>query len=221
MNPIEAPGPSPGFDDEWPKAKPPKEFTGIGFEVIGDSSEELRHFSLWFQDSDFAGLQYPSRETQPEWTPETTQEWHKKRRKSRAENLAHQLSKNPDDSNLEMELAGILKQCQSAAVREQQTERAVLSIKRGGIPSNWPARLKLQRAACIAVMETSKELRRPPTEYQVIGRMRVLEEQDNSGQDHKMTSDMCGDGSLKNIQKFLRKYGFGWLERLKRGEHGR
>jgi hypothetical protein len=195
---------------DLPATKPPLDFTGKGFEIIGDPTCPYEQGALWFHDGVFAGFLFPCREIVPARTPETAGRWEKSMRKRSAESLAVFCRNNPNDSQAKAKLKAVLKQCRETSPREKATEQSVRSIKKGDIPTVSPAQNRRERAAVIALMETSTELGHPPTEAEVIERMKSLK-------DWQDGFFMTSDGDPKNLAKFLREFGFSWLERRPRG----
>ena len=191
--------------DEWQLNKPPREFIGQGFEIIGDPVDSLESGSLSFQDGVFVGLQLPSQEL------DSNVEWQKRERRETAERLALHYRDHPADKKAKAELKAILKQCRDERPQDKATERAVKSIREGGPATNWPAQDQRQRAAVIALMQTAKELCRPPTEAEVIDRMRKLRDSLDKKEPLLTASE------TKQLAAILRGFGFSWLERTPRG----
>ena len=239
--------------EEWPPTKPPtreeslkKGFSGKGFEVIGNPERPGEEIELWFQDGQYAGHQTPVGEY-PQWTPATDKVWKRRRRQAEAEALALNLRENPGDTESARDLKAIRKKCREEIPRDRITERAVKKILAGGNPTNWPMQGERERAALIALMELSIELQRPPTEVEVVDKMRCLTvdselqklavknlkeslNRDPTGSEiaaemeklrashkEKQGGRIISDGCDKNLKGFLRENGLSWLERRGRG----
>lgn len=201
--------------DEWPAIKSPAEFTGKGFERIGDPNEERGQGSLWFRDGEFDGMQYPSREKAGQWNPETAASWGKAWRRMEAERLALEWRDNPTSPEIKAAIKRIRRECLDAKPQEKATAAAIGRIKRGEMPSFWPAQNRRERASILSLTQLAGELHRPPTESEVIDRMLRLEDSTSpSGE------NLTLDGDRKNLAGFLRSYGFAWLERRARGFQG-
>jgi len=214
--------------DELPPIKLPKQFTGEGLEIIGNPLDRGEQFTLWFRDGRFEMLSLPSRESFPKWTPETSTAWEKAMRQSRAESLAMTLKDNPGDVAAAEELTAILKVCRKARPRERAAENAVGNIRNGGMPTSWPSQDRRERAAIIAIMQLCKEGHRPPTGNNEIDKLSlpltgdVLIDRMKRLRDDidPMKPFLTNDGDRKNLAKFLRALGLGWLGFRARGSQG-
>lgn len=189
--------------DEWPDIKPPGEFTGKGFEIIGDPSSEAQ-ITLHFRDGVFDMMAMPGRELPRPGTEDALNN-HEQRRE--AERRALHLRENPEDHQARSRLRTIPK--------DRTAQRAVKEIKAGGPLTDWPFHLRRERAAIVALMKAAEEHGRPPTESEVIARMMNL-----TGKEMAETDSVkfLQGGDPQHLREFLRTMGIvAWLERRPRG----
>ena len=197
--------------EDNPPAKLPGEYVGEGTEIIGNPDEYSREASLIFIKGKFSSLGFPVENLVPLPDSNRPQLRVKKYRRLRGTEIAHAIKNDIADDLARAELHSIIKACQEAKPRERGTEDAVRKVLNGNFSEFWSFQERRKRAAARAIIQTACELERPPTEDEVIDRMKRL--LDEEGQ------RLTVDGSTKNLQKFLRKIGFSWLERRPRGHH--
>jgi hypothetical protein len=204
--------------DELPPIKLPKDYTGQGIEIIGDPDDLFSEcVSLFFQDGSFVSIGLPTRSlvlsADPNQPPERqTPERQASIRRYYAKALAETFQKDPSDINAKQSLKAIRKACRQAKTRERGTENAIRKIMAGDFNANWSFQNCRERLAIRAVMELARELSKPPTEAEVIDRMKVFTDAENI--------KLIQDGERKHLAELLRASGFGWLERRGRGYRG-
>ncbi len=200
--------------EELPITKPPSDFTGKGFEVIGDPSGQLGEGMLWFQDGRILRISLPPEEDPP-WTPETAKKWKRNWRIDEAEALALRLRDDPTDADAGQELTELQNKARTdrkqGEGRHKALEDAIDRIANATADNppllkTWPSRFGRSRAMVLALMETSKF--GPPIESEVIDAMQAAT-------DTKDGVKILA-GERKHLVKFLRESGFGWLERVRR-----
>lgn len=202
--------------DELPPIKSPKEFTGEGLEIIGDPTNPLETGALCFQDGKNPSILLPSRETLPQWTPDSAGEWRKAWRRKIAENLALRIRYHPADQEAKSELKAILKECREEIPRDRVTERCVKLVKTHGELRDRPLQNLRDKALIIALLEVAVDIasenKRPPTESEILDRVEILT--DREGKRIFIYSER------KHLADLLRSIGFAWLERRPRGYQG-
>ena len=150
-------------------------------------------------------------EKDPGWTPETAETWEKQRLIEEAEDLGEKVRKNPADQQAKRSLKKLNSQFKEKFAGNKATERAARSVIKGGIPSSWPAQKKLERAAVVALLKTSREFGRPPRGAEVIARMKRIKDQDGS---------WLTKGEPRDLKELLCSMGLHWLEWDPRGFQG-
>ena len=199
--------------DSLPAIKLPRQFTGRGFEIIGDPIAQNAQGSIWFQDGVFRGLSFPVGEDD-RLTPATVQKWKVAREKRSlmrsVETLAVRLRENPSDEPAALALSDFLAKARSAVPRQRFVERVAKKILTTGAPPSWiKAQEVCERAAVTALMSLSDELRRVPQMHEVAGRMKELYDDD--------ACSFLTVSSPENQVKAIERIGFGWLDRRGRG----
>lgn len=202
--------------------KLPREFTGNGFEIIGDPAMVTDGATLFFSGGDYAGMALPSREILPNWTPETAESWSKEWKRQEVERIAVELLENPEDHLLKTQLESytrgtgtlkrFLKRAAADILKKPKTDEKGHPMEmdeKGHIyhtPSTWPAQNLVQQAVLIAISKAALELRRPPNMMEVISRMRA-EVRLIEGETQKLTI-----GDDRDLAKAVRSMGFSWIE---------
>lgn len=198
--------------DEWPDIKPPSEFTGNGFEIIGDPSNPRATGTLWFQDGVFNGFQLGK----PDSDGKPTDHREDLIRRRAADLIALRLMDDPEDVDALDKREEILKQCRNES-EKRTIRRAIKSIADGRPAKHWPARTNLQRAALMSLMGLSESFGRPPTRDETIDRMR--ETVDPINPPRKLTA--ADKEQKKHSSEALRIIGFEWLIHTPQGFQGK
>lgn len=205
--------------DDWPPTIPPREFTGRGWEIIGDPSDE-QQITLHFEDGIFCGFDMPSTES-PHPASEEALEKREQRRlaerlalrlreqKEVIERLGLSLGDDPDYNQTKAQL--------KALPKDSTTEKAVRKILKGDPLPDWPAKRQRDCAVLIAVIELAKKHHRPPTGDEVIDRMMEGEKRPKHWRDGNF---LITDGDRGNVKKKLSESGFRWLGYRPRGYQG-
>lgn len=188
--------------DDWPDTKPPREFTGRGFEIIGDPSDEGQ-ITLHFRDGVFDMIDMPSRELP---RPATEDAFQQREQRRQVERLALHFRDHPEDHQAKSQLRAIPK--------DRNAQRAAKKIKAGGPLADWPFQIRRERAAIVALLRAAGEHGRPPTETEVIARMKNLTAEEMGGADNLK---FLQGGEDKKLAELLREMGLSWLERRPRG----
>lgn len=193
----------------------PGEFTGKGFEVIGDPSERLGRGCIKFRDGRFRGLTLQS-EDDPEWTHDTAAKWDEQWKQDQVEDRALRLRDNPADAEAQRDVDELLDEVRRArrlgAGRDRTTERAIAKIVAGGLPKSWPHQNPRERAMVMALIETSKEFCRPPSGDEVVDAMFKMKDTE--------AVFLVNSDERKGLVDLLKDHGFGWLEFRGRGFQG-
>lgn len=195
---------------DLPRIKAPCDFTGVGLEIIGDPLSRGELGTLKFRDGKFAGLSFPDGD-EPEWTPDTNEDWNKRYETDAVEDAAERIrAGEADRGELKSLLPGRSKI--KDVLRKRHLERAAKRVLDGGDRSDSPIRNRVANAAFTAIWETSKELRRPPTQWEVICRMRRLKNEKGKW--------VVENANNRDLYESIRQLGFSWLESRERGHQG-
>jgi len=212
--------------DTLPPAKPPGEFTGQGLEIIGNPDDFFSECaSLVFEDGRLLSIGLPARIIIPKRTIVNADEDSPEYRFYRATRLADLIAQGNASETERMELKKILHTCRYSDPREGRTEQAVSRIKNkkavtitdAGFAHDSSRRLAFQNTkqqlALACIQDLARELKRPPKKGEVVVRMIDFEAPTGRVIQSKDTPEV-----RKELRKFLRDIGFGWLQK---GESGR